>query len=139
MSDDAEALASAGHGTDEDYGCYGDCNEEFWLFQGLGSTFHENPTFLFMQEQNEDNIDLLDSLDDQEFHTELTEFVGSFPAATPESNAAYDAKLQMLTDIRKEVFGEPVPVEWEHDNSIDSKYTNTYNLGGYTTTKIKTH
>ena len=29
MSDDAEALASAGHGTDEDYGCYGDCNEEF--------------------------------------------------------------------------------------------------------------
>ena len=29
MSDDAEALASAGHGTDEDYGSYGDCNEEF--------------------------------------------------------------------------------------------------------------
>jgi hypothetical protein len=29
MSDDAEALASAGHGMDEDYGCYGDCNEEF--------------------------------------------------------------------------------------------------------------
>lgn len=84
-----------------------------------------------MQQQNEDNIDLLEALEDQEFHDELTEFVGSFPAATPESNAAYDDKMQMLTDIRKEVFGEPVAVEWEHDNSIDSKYTNTYNLGGY--------
>lgn len=84
-----------------------------------------------MQEQNEDNIDLLESLDEQEFHDELTKFVGSFPAATPESNAAYDAKIQMLTDIRKEVFGEPVPVEWEPNNVIDSKYTNTYNLGGY--------
>lgn len=84
-----------------------------------------------MQEQNEDNIDLLESLDEQEFHTELTKFVGSFPAATPESNDAYAAKMQMLADLRKEVFGEPVPVEWEPNNVIDSKYTNTYNLGGY--------
>lgn len=88
-----------------------------------------------MQQQNENNIDLLDSLDDQEFHTELTEFVGSFPAATPESNDAYAAKMQILADLRKEVFGEPVPVEWEHDNSIDSKYTNTYNLGEYSSNK----
>lgn len=27
MSDDAEALASAGFGTDEDYGYYGECDE----------------------------------------------------------------------------------------------------------------
>lgn len=134
MSDDAEALASAGHGMDEDYGCYGDCNEEFWLFQGLGSAFHENPTFLFMQQQNEDNIDLLDSLDNQEFYdelTDLTEFAEQFSAFSPESKIAYADKMQMLTDIHSEVFGKPVPIEWNHNDMLDSKYTITYNVGAY--------
>lgn len=84
-----------------------------------------------MQKQNENNIDLLETLDNQEVHNELTEFVEQFSASSLESNIKYDAKMKMLTDIHSEVFGKPVPNEWNHNNMIDSKYTIIYNVNVY--------
>lgn len=40
-SDDAEALASAGYGTDEDYGYYGD-QEDQWIDLGYGENDCDN-------------------------------------------------------------------------------------------------
>jgi uncharacterized protein YfkK (UPF0435 family) len=88
-----------------------------------------------MQQQNKYNIDLIENLDNQEFHdelTDLTDYVEQFSAFSPESKLAYADKMQMLTDIHSEVFGKPDPIEWSHNNMLDSKYTITYNVGSYT-------
>ena len=66
---------------------------------------------------------------DQLFHVELSDMVQSFPPITVEQQTAYSDKMQLLNDIRNELFPAKVASENEGDNTYDSRYYHEYSIG----------
>jgi DNA polymerase sigma len=73
--------------------------------------------------------DEIQSLNDAQFHEELTQFVSELPTPTEESNQRYNALMDLLNQIHNEVFPKPAEPEWEHNEMFDSSYYHEYSVG----------
>lgn len=77
---------------------------------------------------DETEIDV-EAVQDALFHVELSDCVSSLPPMTVEQQTAYDVKMQLLNDIRNEVFPPAPAPEWDHNETYDSKYHHEYSIG----------
>lgn len=73
--------------------------------------------------------DEIQSLEDTQFHDELTQFLSELPPLTEESNQRYTQQMDLLSQIRSEVFPAPPESEWSPNEMFDSKYYHEYSIG----------
>ena len=72
--------------------------------------------------------DEIQALEDAQFHEELSQFVSELPAITDDQNTRYNQLMDLLEQIRNEVFPKPAEQEWEHNEMFDSGYYHEYSL-----------
>lgn len=72
--------------------------------------------------------DEIQALEDTQFHEELSQFVSELPTITEEQNTRYNQLMDLLEQIRNEVFPKPAEQEWEHNEMFDSGYYHEYSL-----------
>ena len=75
--------------------------------------------------------DEIQALEDTQFHEELNQFLSELPPITEEQNNRYTAQMNLLDQIRNEVFPKPAEPEWEHNEMFDSGYYHEYSIGSY--------
>lgn len=75
--------------------------------------------------------DEIQALEDAQFHEELSQFLSELPTATEEQNTRYNQQLNLLDQIRNEVFPKPAEQEWNHNEMFDSGYYHEYRIGSY--------
>lgn len=75
--------------------------------------------------------DEIQALEDAQFHEELNQFLSELPPITEEQNNRYTAQMNLLDQIRNEVFPKPVEQEWNHNEMFDSSYYHEYRIGSY--------
>ena len=72
--------------------------------------------------------DEIQALEDARFHEELSQFVSELPTITDEQNTRYNQLMNLLDQIRNEVFPKPAEQEWDHNEMFDSSYYHEYSL-----------
>jgi len=72
--------------------------------------------------------DEIQALEDAKFHEELSQFVSELPTITDEQNTRYNQLMNLLDQIRNEVFPKPAEQEWDHNEMFDSGYYHEYSL-----------
>ena len=75
--------------------------------------------------------DEIQSLEDAQFHEELNQLLSELPPITEEQNNRYTAQMNLLDQIRNEVFPKPAEQEWNHNEMFDSGYYHEYRIGSY--------
>ncbi len=72
--------------------------------------------------------DEIQALEDAQFHEELNQFLSELPPITEEQNNRYTAQMNLLDQIRNEVFPKAPTQEWNHNEMFDSSYYHEYSL-----------
>jgi hypothetical protein len=82
---------------------------------------------------NNDDLDNNDpecgNLEHTEWFRELTQYVDALPGMSDEREVEYNRKMAFLNELHEECFGKAEPVEWEHDSSVDTRYSEPYQMG----------
>ena len=73
--------------------------------------------------------DELQALDDAQFHNELTQFLSELPPLDSDAEQRYTQQMNLLDQIRSEVFPTPPEPEWNHNDTFDTRYYHEYSIG----------